>query len=131
MDRNGLNTLEYAQRLERAGVPREQAEVQASMFYEIINSELAKRRDLEEVKVELKRDIEKVRADLKRDIEEVKAELKRDMKDLDLKIENVRSELKRDMAEMKKDLKIWLGGFAVAGFGMLVALSKLGLLQAG
>ena len=83
MVRNGLNTLEYAQRLERAGVPREQAEVQASIFYEIINSELATRRDLEEVK----------------------AELKRDIKDIDLKIENVRSELKRDMAEMKKDLK--------------------------
>ena len=89
MDRNGLNTLEYAQRLERAGVPREQAEVQASIFYEIINSELAKRRDLEEVKVELKRDIEKVRADLKRDIEEVKAELKRDI-----------AELKRDMKDL-------------------------------
>ena len=72
MVRNGLNTLEYVQRLERAGVPREQAEVQASIFYEIINSELATRRDIEEVKAELKRDM----AELKRDMAEMKKDLK-------------------------------------------------------
>ena len=92
---NGLNTLEYAQKLKDAGVPAKQAEAQAFVLYEIINSDLATRRD----------------------IEEIRAELKRDIKELELKIELA-----------KKDLKIWMGGIAVGGIGLLVALGKLGLL---
>ena len=42
---------------------------------------------------------------------------KRDIKDIDLKIELA-----------KKDLKIWMGGIAVGGIGLLIALGKLGLL---
>ena len=68
---NGINTLEYVHKLEKAGIPREHTEALASVFYEVINSNLATKRDIEEVK----RDIEEV----KRDIETVKAELKKDM----------------------------------------------------
>ena len=50
----GLNTLEYAQKLEQAGVPREQAEAHALVFYEITTSNLASKRDIEEVKKEIK-----------------------------------------------------------------------------
>ena len=42
---------------------------------------------------------------------------KRDIKDIELKIELA-----------KKDLKIWMGGIAVGGIGLLIALGKLGLL---
>ena len=75
---NGLNTLEYAERLMRAGIPEEQAKAQAMVLYEIINSSLATKRDLKDV-------------DLK--IEQVRAELKRDIKELDTKIETVCSDL--------------------------------------
>ena len=61
---NGLNTLEYAERLIRAGVPEEQAKAQALVLYEIINSNLATKRDLKDVDLK----IEQVRADLKKDI---------------------------------------------------------------
>ena len=46
---NGLNTLEYAERLIRAGVPEEQAKAQALVLYEIINSTLATKRDIKEL----------------------------------------------------------------------------------
>ena len=46
---NGLNTLEYADRLIKAGVPEEQAKAQALVLYEIINSSLATKRDLKEL----------------------------------------------------------------------------------
>ena len=46
---NGLNTLEYADRLIRAGVPEEQAKAQALVLYEIIHSSLATKRDLKEL----------------------------------------------------------------------------------
>ena len=61
---NGINTLEYVHKLEKAGIPREHAEALASVFYEVINSNLATKRDIEEVK----RDIETVKADLKKDM---------------------------------------------------------------
>lgn len=48
----GLNTLEYAQRLEQSGVPREQAETHATLFYEVLESHLATKQDLK--KLELK-----------------------------------------------------------------------------
>ena len=57
---NGLNTLEYAQKLKDAGVPAKQAEAQAFVLYEIINSNLATRRDIEEIRAELKRDIKEL-----------------------------------------------------------------------
>ena len=50
---NGLNTLEYADRLIRAGVPEEQAKAQALVLYEIINSSLATKRDLAELKKDM------------------------------------------------------------------------------
>ncbi len=61
---NGLNTLEYAERLMRAGVPEEQAKAQALVLYEIINSNLATKQNLKDVDLK----IEQVRADLKKDI---------------------------------------------------------------
>ena len=73
---NGLNTLEYAQKLKDAGVPAKQAEAQALVLYEIINSNLATRRDIEEIRAELKRDIETVRTELKRDIKELELKIK-------------------------------------------------------
>ncbi len=68
---NGLNTLEYAERLMRAGVPEEQAKAQALVLYEIINSSLATKRDITE---------------LKRDMKELETANKRDLKELDMKL---------------------------------------------
>ena len=61
---NGLNTLEYAQKLKDAGVPAKQAEAQALVLYEIINSNLATKRDIEEIRAELKRDIAMLKKDM-------------------------------------------------------------------
>ena len=45
----GLNTLEYARKLEHVGMPREQAEVQASVLYEVISSNLATKTDVAKI----------------------------------------------------------------------------------
>ena len=54
ISKSGLNTLEYAERLIRAGVPEEQAKAQALALYEIINSSLATKRDIKELEREIK-----------------------------------------------------------------------------
>ena len=108
-ENNGLNTLEYAQKLKAVGVPSEQAEAHAMAIYEIISSNLATKQDIELVK----RDIKEL--DLK--IETVKAELKRDLKELELKIEN---------STNKQTLK--LGSILVIALTVIVALSKLSII---
>ena len=82
-----IDTLAYAKKLIQAGMPQQQAEVQAQVLREIIDTNLATKRDIAEVKVEIekvraevekvKADIERVKAELKADIERVKADLER------------------------------------------------------
>jgi hypothetical protein len=55
-----FDTLAYAKKLTAVGVPVEQAEVQAEAIAEIIEERLATKKDLEELKIELKRDIQEM-----------------------------------------------------------------------
>jgi hypothetical protein len=62
-----FDTLAYAKRLREAGVPEQQAEVQASVLAEALatsRNELATRADLENLRVELKAEISVVKAEL-------------------------------------------------------------------
>ncbi len=52
-----FNTLAYAKKLIAAGVPEKQAEVQAEALIEIVDENLATKRDLKEMEVSLKRDL--------------------------------------------------------------------------
>ncbi len=48
-----FDTLAYAKKLKAAGVPDEQAEVQAEALKDIVNTELVTKRDLTEAKIEI------------------------------------------------------------------------------
>ena len=48
-----FDTLHYAKKLQEAGVPTAQAEAQAEALAEIIESELATKRDLKELELRL------------------------------------------------------------------------------
>ena len=48
-----FDTLAYAKKLKAAGVPDEQAEVQAEALKDIVNTELLTKRDLTEAKIEI------------------------------------------------------------------------------
>ncbi len=92
-----FDTHAAVKRLQQAGFTEQQAEAQTALLMDVIVGEVATKRDIETVRL----DIENVRADLKRDIEAVKldienvrAELKRDIEAVKLDIENVRAELK-------------------------------------
>lgn len=62
-----FDTLAYAKKLIAAGVPAQQAEVQAEAIAEIIEDRLPTRQDLKELEVALKYEI----LDLKRDMKEM------------------------------------------------------------
>jgi hypothetical protein len=66
-----FNTLAYAKKLQSVGFTEQQAEVQAEAIAEIIDSNLATKRDV----AEIKRDIEQFRVDVKRDIKDTEYKL--------------------------------------------------------
>lgn len=52
-----FDTLAYAKKLKAAGVPENQAEIQAEAFAEIIEERLATKQDLKELELRLKHDL--------------------------------------------------------------------------
>ena len=60
-----FDTLRYANKLKAAGVSEKQAEVQAETLAEIIDDNLATKRDLKELELKLEEKIELIRRDIK------------------------------------------------------------------
>ena len=81
---NGITTLEYADRLIKAGFPEEQAKTHAMVFHDVVTANLATKRDIKEI-------------DLK--IETVQ-------KEMELKMETVQSNLKKEISELGNTLTI-------------------------
>ena len=71
-----FNGLKYLDDLTESGFTEQQAKAQLRILGEIIDSNLATKQDVELVR----KDIEQVRSELKKDIELVRADLKRDIK---------------------------------------------------
>ncbi len=94
-----FDALKYVENLRKAGVPDKQATAQVRVLNEIIDSNLAS----------------------KRDMKEMEQKLTRDMKEMEQK-------LTRDMKEMEQRIVIKLGSLLTAGLVALVALSKLNLI---
>ncbi len=55
-----FDTLSYANKLKKAGVPEKQAEVQAVAIAEIVNEKMATKRDIKELETALRRDIKEM-----------------------------------------------------------------------
>jgi hypothetical protein len=102
-----FDTLRYTKKLRAAGVPDQQAEVQAETLAEIVEERLATKRDLKEVEVALKRDLK-----------ELEAALKRDIKDLEVS-------LKREISEIKSETIKWVAGMLIAQAALIATLVKL------
>jgi predicted phage-related endonuclease len=113
-----FDTLRYTKKLRAAGVPDQQAEVQAETLAEIVEERLATKRDLKEVEVALKRDLKEVEVALKRDLKELEAALKRDIKDLEVS-------LKREISEIKSETIKWVAGMLIAQAALIATLVKL------
>ena len=102
-----FDSLEYAQRLERAGVPEEQAAVHAHVLQQALShvvcqkqlttSEDGLRRDLRQTETRLTTEIQRVRDELHAKIElvrvDLEAKIERVRVELDAKIETVRIRL--------------------------------------
>lgn len=59
-----IDTLDYARKLIDAGVPEKQAEVQARVLAEIVESSLATKRDIKELELKIELKIEQIKSSL-------------------------------------------------------------------
>ena len=101
-----FDTHKYVKRLTAAGMPEPQAEVIADEQRSLIEDQLATKRDIAEVK----RDIKALEATMQLKFKELEANTKRDI-----------AEVKRDIKELEQRLIIRLGGMMIAGFGVMIA----------
>ena len=99
-----FDTLQYAKKLQKVGVPEAQAEIQAEALKEQnkaingwVDDNLVTKRDMKELEISLKRDMK-----------ELEISLKRDMKELGLRLEN--------------KLLIKLGSMIVGVAGIMLAI---------
>ena len=116
-----FRTLAYANKLKAVGVPTQQAEVQAEALAETIESNLATKRDMNE----LKRDMKELETALTRDMKELETSLTRDIEELRLATKRDIEELKRDIKELELTLTIRVGGMLTVAVGILAVLMKL------
>ncbi len=91
-----FDTLAYANKLKKAGIPDEQAEVHAAAIAEIVNEQMA----------------------TKRDIKELETALRHDIKEMD-------TALRHDIKEMEMRLTIRMGAMAVVVIGVITTLVKI------
>ncbi|MGH8612346.1 MAG: hypothetical protein ACREYF_09975 [Gammaproteobacteria bacterium] len=119
-----FDTLKFAKRLKEAGFTEQQAEALADAEAELIEQNLATKRDIADIKLDIadvKRDI----ADIKRDIKALEVTLRGEIKQLDVRIEQVRSDLARDLKDLEYRMTIKLGTMMVVAVGAMAALVKL------
>lgn len=105
-----FNSLEYAQKLEKAGMSKELAEVQAQAQFEILSA-------LIEDHAVTKQDITNIRHDIK-DIRHDITEVKRDIQEL-------RKSNKRDLELTSKQIIIKVGYMMSGAVFILIAMMKL------
>ena len=126
-----FDSLEYAQRLERAGVPEDQAAVHAQVLQQALTqvvcpgqlstAEDGMRQDLRQTEARLTAKIEAVRDDVDAKIERVRLEL-------NAKIETVRVSLeaKIDVLRAEFNFMRWMIGFLIAmNTGIIIKLFNL------
>jgi len=119
-----FDTLKFARRLKEAGFTEQQAEALADAEAELIEQNLATKRDIADIKrdiADVKRDI----ADVKRDIKELEFTLRNEIKQLDVKIEQIRSDLARDLKDLEYRMTIKLGTMMVVAVAAMATLVKL------
>ena len=120
-----FDTHRFVKRLTESGFSERQAETLAEEYLVLLNSNLATKTDILEVKAT----ISEVEANLQTNISKVGANLQTTISkvgaNLQTKIEALRQETKFEIERMKSDLLKWMLGALIVQGGLIVALIKL------
>jgi hypothetical protein len=92
-----FDTLRYARTLMQGGIPQQHAEAQAAALAEVIDNELATKRDLKDLEISFSKDINNLEVSLKKDMNNLEISLRGDMNDLRTNIANLESRLENKL----------------------------------
>jgi hypothetical protein len=146
-----FDTHDYVKQLTAAGVPEPQAEVHARALANLVNDQIATKRDLEELRIALKHDldelriatqhdieglriatqhdIEGLRIAFKHDIEELRIAFKHDLEEQEMRLghemEKHRLGTQRDLKDLELRLTIRIGVIVAAAVGVIAGIVKL------
>ncbi|MBF0099034.1 MAG: DUF1640 domain-containing protein [Magnetococcales bacterium] len=132
-----FDTHKFIKQMVATGFTEEQAETQARLLAEILDTQLSTKVGVAKMDynvLELKRDIKELdakieasKAELKRDIaaidakmEATKAELKRDIAAIDAKVETTRVSLQKEIESSKVDTIKWIAGMFAAQTALIL-----------
>ena len=90
-----FDTLSWAKKLEEAGVPPKQAEVQVDLIFRAIDDNICTKHDLKELK-----------SSSRQSLRELEGNVNIRLKELELKIEEVKKDLVVSIEGVKKDIAI-------------------------
>jgi predicted phage-related endonuclease len=127
-----FDTLKFAKRLKEAGFTEQQAEALADAEAEFIEQNLATKRDIADVKrdikeleVTLRNEIKQLHVTLRNEIKQLDVTLRSEIKQLDVKIEQIRSDLARDLKDLEYRMTIKLGTLMLVAVAAMATLVKL------
>ncbi len=112
----GFNALKHVEDLRIAGVPDQQAKAQVRILHEIIESDLATKRDILDITNHIKLLENHIKL-----LENSNQEIKRDIKVLEKEI----IKIKESISKLELRMTIKLGSLLIISLSALVALSKL------
>jgi chromosome segregation ATPase len=105
-----FNSLKYAKQLEKAGVSREQAEAHLQILAEVMESNLATREDIKDIRQEMQQEFK----DVRKEIGDVRGE-----------ITHLRQEIKSDIQQSEQRMTIRIGTIVSIAIGAAVAILQL------
>ncbi len=108
-----FDTHATIKKLVESGMPEKQAEAVVSVQVELVNSNLATKQDIAELRAATQQDIAELRAATQQDIAELRAATKQDIAEL-------RAATKQDIAMVESRLIKWVTGFGLAIIGLVV-----------
>lgn len=97
-----FDTLSWAKKLEQAGVPPQQAQIQVELVFRAIDDNICTKQDLHELEGNINIKLKELEGNIK----EVDGNINVKLKELELKIEGIR----RESLEIKSDLELKIEG---------------------
>ncbi len=116
-----FDTHRFVKHLIDGGFTERQAEALADEQIAMLNTNLATRTDIQQIRA----DMDAMRLATKADMEVLRQETKTEIAQVQASVEALRLATKADIASVKADLLKWMIGALIAQGGLVVALIKL------
>jgi hypothetical protein len=111
-----IDTLEYAKRLEKAGVSREQAEAHAEALRAAVVSQVATKADVEAAALEIRGDLRGLRVEFQQAQHGLETKVSQQIRELEVKFEHRHHDLEVKFGQLQAKVQVltWMVGFNLA-----------------